>query len=47
LLEGLQYQDRDGGDGQADRIYIRVTNNAVADQDITVRIKFRIESAAI
>lgn len=43
LLEGLQYQDRDGGDGQADRIYIRITNNAVADQDITVRVKFKSE----
>ena len=47
FLEGLQYRDRDGGAGQADRIYVTVTNNDAAPHDIIVRIKFRVEPAEV
>ncbi len=43
LLEGQEYQDREGGDGQPDQIYVRVTNNDVSPHDITVRVKFKSE----
>lgn len=47
LLEGQDYRDRDSGLGEADKIYVQVTNNDVAIQDITVRVKFRSETAII
>ncbi len=47
LLEGQDYRDRDGGLGQTDKIYLQVTNNDVAAQDITVRVKFRSEAAIV
>ncbi|KKN54170.1 hypothetical protein LCGC14_0595190 [marine sediment metagenome] len=43
LLEGQDYRDRESGPGEPNKIYVQVTNNDVAIQDITVRVKFRSE----